>query len=177
MSDSTNRTFENAARANQDRLASELGGEFDYIVCGSGSSGSVVAGRLAANPDVSVLLIEAAGTDETEMVLDTDRWPMNLGGELDWSFFTDPIANISNVRNEVLTVKDGDLFNPAEVDATLGVATEVTGATCGCGGLIQYFGYPRPPASRPSFRQTDDPHEDIPTPPSLRTAWPSRSPL
>jgi choline dehydrogenase len=95
MRDSTNQTFESAARANQDRLASELGGEFDYIVCGSGSSGSVVAGRLAANPDVSVLLIEAAGSDETEMVLDTDRWPMNLGGELDWSFFTEPNPNLN----------------------------------------------------------------------------------
>jgi choline dehydrogenase len=95
MRDSTNQTFESAASANQDRLASELGGEFDYIVCGSGSSGSVVAGRLAANPDVSVLLIEAGGSDETEMVLDTDRWPMNLGGELDWSFFTERNPNLN----------------------------------------------------------------------------------
>jgi choline dehydrogenase len=95
MRDSTNQTFENAARANQDRLASELGGEFDYIVCGSGSSGSVVAGRLAANPDVNVLLIEAGGSDETEIVLDPDRWSMNLGGELDWSFFTEPNPNLN----------------------------------------------------------------------------------
>jgi choline dehydrogenase len=95
MSVSMNQTFENAAHANQKRLASEPVEEFDYIVCGSGSSGSVVAGRLAANPDVSVLLIEAGGSDETEQVLDTDRWPMNLGGELDWSFFTEPNPNLN----------------------------------------------------------------------------------
>jgi choline dehydrogenase len=95
MTVSMNQTFKNDAHANQMRLASELGEEFDYIVCGSGSSGSVVAGRLAANPDVSVLLIEAGGSDETEMVLDTDRWPMNLGSQLDWSFFTQPNPNLN----------------------------------------------------------------------------------
>jgi choline dehydrogenase len=73
----------------QQRASTELSKQFDYIICGSGSSGSVVAGRLAANPDIQVLLLEAGGSDETDMVLDTDRWPMNLGGELDWSFLAE----------------------------------------------------------------------------------------
>ena len=68
---------------------------FDYIVCGSGSSGSALAGRLAENPAVKVLVLEAGGSDETEMVLDTDRWPMNLGGALDWSFNTEPNPNLN----------------------------------------------------------------------------------
>ena len=75
--------------------SSEWSKEFDFIVCGSGSSGSVVAGRLAANPEISVLLLEAGASDETDLVLDTDRWPMNLGGELDWSFMTEPSPNLN----------------------------------------------------------------------------------
>ena len=42
---------------------SPVGHRYDFIVCGSGSSGSVVAARLAQNPDVSVLLVEAGGSD------------------------------------------------------------------------------------------------------------------
>lgn len=71
-------------------VISDLESPFDYVVCGSGSSGSVVAGRLAEDPDCRVLLLEAGGSDDTDMVLDTDRWPKNLGGDLDWSFTTEP---------------------------------------------------------------------------------------
>ncbi|MGB6611343.1 MAG: amidohydrolase family protein [Acidobacteriaceae bacterium] len=34
----------------------------------------------------------------------------------------DPVAKIANVRNVVLTIKDGNLYYPAELDATLGIA-------------------------------------------------------
>jgi len=79
-------TFEDAVAANQRRLRANLQSRYDFIVCGSGSSGSVVARRLAQNPDVSVLLIEAGGTDSVQAVEMAGAWPLNLGSERDWSF-------------------------------------------------------------------------------------------
>jgi choline dehydrogenase len=38
-----------------------LASRYDFVVCGSGSSGSVVALRLAENADASVRLLGASG--------------------------------------------------------------------------------------------------------------------
>jgi choline dehydrogenase len=78
--------FDTRVRRNQARLTSGLLAEYDFIVCGSGSSGSVVARRLAENPDVHVLLLEAGGHDDVPNVRTAQLWPTNLGSERDWGF-------------------------------------------------------------------------------------------
>jgi choline dehydrogenase-like flavoprotein len=82
-------------RLNQRKLSSELKSHYDFIVCGSGSSGSVVARRLAENANVSVLLLEAGGDDDVPSIMEADKWPMNLGSERDWNFVGQPNPHLN----------------------------------------------------------------------------------
>ncbi len=81
--------------SNQDWLAEGLSAQFDFIVCGAGASGSVVAGRLAANPDVRVLLLEAGGSDELELVMDPNLWVRAIGSDLHWNFVAAPNPHLN----------------------------------------------------------------------------------
>ncbi|XP_054157547.1 uncharacterized GMC-type oxidoreductase Mb1310-like [Oppia nitens] len=56
---------------------------YDYIVVGAGSAGSVVASRLTENPEISVLLIEAGGA--APVVSDMPAMTPKLwGSDIDW---------------------------------------------------------------------------------------------
>jgi len=87
--------FAERVRINQQKLASEPGRSFDYIVCGAGTSGCVVAARLAADPNTQVLLLEAGGSDETDLVMNPNCWPMTLGSDLDWGFLAEPNPHLN----------------------------------------------------------------------------------
>jgi choline dehydrogenase len=90
--DENQRRLRGALRATSDFIVYG----FDFIVCGSGSSGSVVARRLAENPDVSVLLIEAGGSDRVPEVEMAASWPLNMGSARDWGFTALPNPHVKS---------------------------------------------------------------------------------
>jgi choline dehydrogenase len=78
--------FARRVHVNQTKLASELEPHYDFVVCGSGTSGAVVARKLAENPNATVLLLEAGGTDDVQSVIEAGQCVLNLGSERDWGF-------------------------------------------------------------------------------------------
>ena len=69
--------------------------EFDYIVVGAGASGCVIANRLSARDDVSVLLIEAGPRDTNPNIHRPAGLFRLLEGGLTWNYRTVPQANLN----------------------------------------------------------------------------------
>jgi choline dehydrogenase len=95
MESPTGEPFAIRVAANQKALTSDLKPAYDFIVCGSGSSGAVVARRLAENPDVRVLLLEAGGSDDLPQIHDPARWLEIRNTAEDWAFETRPNPHLN----------------------------------------------------------------------------------
>ena len=63
---------------------------FDYIVVGAGSAGAVIANRLSADEDVSVLLVEAGGSQQRPDVQIPAAFPQLFGTDADWNYYSQP---------------------------------------------------------------------------------------
>jgi choline dehydrogenase len=87
--------FIERVRANQQKLTADLKPHYDFIVCGSGSSGSVVARRLAENRLVDVLLVEVGGSDDLSEVMEASKWLLNRASERNWGFLGQPSRHLN----------------------------------------------------------------------------------
>lgn len=71
---------------------------FDIVVCGAGAAGCVVAGRLAADLHLKVLLLEAGGEGDVEEVRNPRIWMRNIASERDWDFRSEPCTGLNGRR-------------------------------------------------------------------------------
>jgi len=66
-------------------------GVFDYVIVGAGTAGCVLANRLSADPDVSVLLVEAGGRDGWIWIHIPVGYLYCIGNpRTDWCYRTEP---------------------------------------------------------------------------------------
>ncbi|EZF10055.1 hypothetical protein H112_08593 [Trichophyton rubrum D6] len=68
---------------------------YDYIICGGGTSGCVVAARLAEDPNLRILVLEA-GPDSADLenVHMVGGWLNNFDSETDWNIITNPMPGV-----------------------------------------------------------------------------------
>ncbi|EXJ80887.1 hypothetical protein A1O3_07175 [Capronia epimyces CBS 606.96] len=71
-------------------MAATSGAHFDFVIVGGGTAGNTVAGRLAENPNVRILIIEAGVGNSHEIPeIRTPAVAMDLrGSQYDWAYKT-----------------------------------------------------------------------------------------
>ncbi len=72
--------------------------EFDYVIAGGGSAGSVLAGRLSEDPNTSVCLIEAGGDGRDASIRMPAAVPLlaKMKSSPNWRFDTEPQPHLNN---------------------------------------------------------------------------------
>jgi choline dehydrogenase len=111
---------------------------FDYVIVGAGSAGCVLARRLSEDPDTSVLLLEAGGTDpfwEWKIRMPAAlAYPMN-GTRYSWDYHTEPEPHLGG---RIMHCPRGKV---------LGGSSSINGMVCIRGHALDYDRWAREDAS------------------------------
>ncbi|KAF7196018.1 Dehydrogenase citC [Pseudocercospora fuligena] len=77
--------------------------EYDFVICGGGTAGLVVAARLTENEDISVGVLEAGTCKLGDMLVDSPVMFMQTfnNPDYDWSFKTEPQTANKNRRHHI----------------------------------------------------------------------------
>lgn len=76
--------------------------EFDYIILGAGSAGSIVASRLTENASVRILLLEAGPTDSKPSINVPLGYAMNFRNpKINWMYESEPVPGLGGRRTYV----------------------------------------------------------------------------
>jgi len=80
--------------------------DYDYIICGAGSAGCVLANKLSADPSLTVLLLEAGPMDRNLSI----RVPARVASVyrnpgLNWNYQSEPEPHLNGRR--IFTPRNG----------------------------------------------------------------------
>lgn len=74
---------------------------YDYVIVGAGSAGCVLANRLSVDPGVTVLLLEAGGSDAHPLIqIPLGAARMRQRGMFDWHLHSEPEPHLNGRRIE-----------------------------------------------------------------------------
>ncbi|WP_431233945.1 GMC family oxidoreductase [Mycolicibacterium psychrotolerans] len=73
--------------------------DYDYVIVGAGSAGSVIAARLSEDPAIRVLLLESGPADTKPEIAAPPAWPTLWGSEIDYSYTTVPQAGTNGLAH------------------------------------------------------------------------------
>ncbi|KAG8331904.1 hypothetical protein J6590_032605 [Homalodisca vitripennis] len=112
--------------------------EYDFIVVGGGSGGSVVASRLSEVPDWNVLLVEAGGNEPTGSQVPS-LFLNFLGSSVDWKYKTQPeeMACLNSKDQRCSWPRGKQLWAGPNHFQNFGRESIGVGSICRCHGPIQ----------------------------------------
>jgi choline dehydrogenase len=134
-------------------IMARLIGQFDYIVVGAGSAGCLLANRLARDPQVRVLVLEAGGPDDWIWIHIPVGYIYCIGNpRTDWCYRTEPEPGLNG--RSILYARGKVLGGCSSINAMLylrGQAADYDGWARGTGDAR--WGWEQ---VLPVFRQTED---------------------